>query len=47
MRGRSGGIWYELDMPYLVILEAKKSTTMAKRESEAELLGQVRVLMAK
>jgi hypothetical protein len=47
MRGRNGGIWYELNTPYLVILEAKKSTTVAKRESEAELLGQIRVLMAK
>ena len=46
MRGRNGGIWCELDMLYLVILDAKKLTTM-KRESEAELLGQVRVLMAK
>ena len=47
MRGRSGGIWYKLNTPYLVILVAKKSTTVANRESDAELLGQIRVLMAK
>ena len=47
MRGRNGGIWYKLNAPYLVILGAKKSTTVAKHESEAELMGQLRVLMLK
>jgi hypothetical protein len=47
MRGHIGGVWYELDTPYLVILEAKKFTTVSQRDSDAELLGQIRVLMAK
>lgn len=47
MRGKNGGIWYKLNAPYLVVLEAKKSTTITKRESEAELMGQLRVLMLK
>jgi hypothetical protein len=47
MRGRDGGIWYKLNAPYLVILEAKKSATTTRRESEAELMGQLRVLMLK
>jgi hypothetical protein len=38
MHGRNGGIWYKLNAPYLVILQAKD-------ESEAELMGQLRVLM--
>ena len=33
MRGRSGGIWYKLNTPSLVILQEKY-------ESEAELMGQ-------
>jgi hypothetical protein len=47
MRGKNGGIWYKLNAPYLVVLEAKKSTTITKRELEAELMGQLRVLMLK
>ena len=47
MRGRNGGKWQNMNVPYIVILEAKRASTVTKRESEAELLGQLRVLMAK
>lgn len=47
MRGRNGGKWLNMNIPHVVILEEKRSSTLSKRESEAELLGQLRVLMAK
>jgi hypothetical protein len=47
MRGQEGARLYMLDVPYLVVVEAKRSTTLGATESEAELLGQLRVLMMK
>jgi hypothetical protein len=38
---------YRMDFPYLIVCEAKKASTVGKRESEAEILGQLRVLMLK
>ena len=45
MAGPNGAIRYVLDTPYLVILEAKKSDTLGSYSSDAELLGQMRVLL--
>jgi hypothetical protein len=47
MSGPEGGVDYILDTPYLVILEAKKTDTLAPQSSKAGLLGQVRVLLQK
>jgi hypothetical protein len=47
MSGPEGGVDFILDTPYLVILEAKKTDTLALHSSKAELLGQVRVLLQK
>lgn len=47
MRGRNGGKWQNMTVPYIVILEVKRASTASKRELEAELFGQLRVLMAK
>ena len=47
LEGRNAGAVYRMDFPYLIVCEAKKSSTVGRRESEAELLGQLRVLMLK
>lgn len=47
MQGQDRGVFCTIEQPYLVILAAKKSSTAGNRELEAELLGQLRVLMAK
>lgn len=47
LEGRNAGTVYRMNTPYLIVCEAKKSSTVGKRESEAELLGQLRVLMIK
>ena len=47
MRGQEGARLCMLDVPYLIVVEAKRSTTIGTHESEAELLGQLRVLMMK
>jgi hypothetical protein len=47
MRGPHGTQDLYVDPPLLVIMEAKKGTTVEKTESQTELFGQLRVLMAK
>ena len=47
LEGRNAGTVYRMDYPYLIVCEANKSSTVSRRELEAELLGQLRVLMLK
>lgn len=44
IEGRNAGSVYRMDLPYLIVCEAKKTSAV---EPEAELLGQLRVLMLK
>jgi hypothetical protein len=48
LEGRhAGSVFGRIEEPYLIVCEANKATTVGKKESEAELLGQLRVLMLK
>jgi hypothetical protein len=47
LEGRIAGTMYRMDSPHLIVCEAKKSSTVSESEPEAELLGQLRVLMLK
>jgi hypothetical protein len=47
MKGNEGGVWVDYESPYVVICEVNKHSTLRKREAEAELFRQLRVLMLK
>ena len=47
MRGQKGGTFTLIKQPILVVLEAKRSSTIHPPASEAELFGQIKTLMSK
>jgi hypothetical protein len=47
MVGPYGGTGMKADSPLLIILEAKRTSTLQLSSSEAEVLGQMRALMQK
>lgn len=47
MRGEKGGTFTIIKHPILVVLEAKRSSTIHLPASEAELFGQMKTLMSK
>ena len=47
MEESNGGRFFSLNEPFLVVIETKQSSTINPISSFAELLGQIRILMAK
>lgn len=47
MTGEKGGLYFIIEHPHLIILEAKRSATVLLPNSEVEVLGQMRALMVK
>ena len=47
MLGEDGGLYCTPEDPVLVVVEAKRTSTLNITASEAEVLGQIRTLMQK